>query len=301
VTQRIFNDKKFDAVGTKNQEIQSTLIIPSGETRVIGGLVRQDRNESRSGVPGLVKLPIVGPWLFGKYNRPAEQNGRSMLLIFLTPTIISDKPTQTLKYKGRIVTRGDEDQEASLEEPAVAPTASDTWLAPIDNTEKRGTQDASQLMPRSKRRWEASEAQSGQGQVESLATPTPESSVPEPEKPEVEAESATERFQDVKRMAISETQTTGAQAMMVRLTGPSGALTGSTSTGGAASAQPAPQAAAAHAQQAAGGAQSPQPSQPGVSGPVRWTPRPSITPRSGLATPPAWGSRGNPPRPETRY
>jgi type II secretory pathway component GspD/PulD (secretin) len=234
VTQRIFNDKKFDAVGTKNQQIQSTLIIPSGDTRVIGGLVRQDRNESRSGVPGLVKIPVLGPLLFGKYDSPAEQNGRQMLLIFLTPTIISDKPTDTLKYKGRTVTS--EDEVAQNEEPEVSPTQSDSWLVPL--------KPAGLPQPVARR------TNLGEPAVESSQAPgtkaeEPEKKTEEQSSPQAQAESEQSgTFEDIKRIQIKEKVTTGAQPLVPRLGGPSGAMT--TPTSGAPQQQtagPSPQGA----------------------------------------------------------
>jgi type II secretory pathway component GspD/PulD (secretin) len=293
ITQRTFNNAKFDAVGTKNQEIQSTLIIPSGETRVIGGLVRQDRNESRSGVPGLVRLPVVGPWLFGKYDQPAEQNGRQMLLIFLTPTIVADKATETFKYKGRVVTRGDEEEAAAAEPPAVAPTQSDTWLAPV---EPRGV--PKQELPL------AAENNRESGELKPAATtppatPAEEVSAPAPAEtpaPQEETVSDTGGFQDVKRMAISEKATSGAESLMVRLTGPSQAAASSTPSAPAAT--PTPVAVVSPPGRPMYGG--PQAVQPGATGSVRWTPNPSSSGRPFGASAP----RTNmpfPSRSETRY
>lgn len=287
VTQRIFNDKKFDAVGTKNQEIQSTLIIPSGETRVIGGLVRQDRNESRSGVPGLVKLPLLGPLLFGKYDRPAEQNGRQMLLIFLTPTIIADRPTETLKYKGRIVTS----EEKALEEgdlPVVEPTQSDTWLAPLEPAglpQKRGRKQSPLPEPI-------------KHIVSAAAEAPPEASSPEQDA--LLSPGSQSKFEEVKRVTIADTASTGPEALMVRLGGPTGALAGGASAG-APAASPTPGApqpgVAQRAPAGAPGAPGVYSQQPGV---VRWTPRPDQQRPVG-ATPPIQPGRPFPPRPETRY
>jgi len=292
ITQRTFNNAKFDAVGTKNQEIQSTLIIPSGETRVIGGLVRQDRNESRSGVPGLVRLPVVGPWLFGKYDQPAEQNGRQMLLIFLTPTIVADKAIETFKYKGRVVTGGDE-QEAAAEPPAVAPTQSDTWLAPM---EPRGVpkQELSLAVENTREGGKLKPAA-----TTPVSTPAEEISAPYPAEapaPHEEVVSDTGGFQDVKRMAISEKATSGAESLMVRLTGPRQAAAGSTPS--APATPPTPAAMVSPPSRPMHGGQ--QAVQPGAPGPVRWTPNPSSSGRPLGASAPGTGMP-LPSRSETRY
>ncbi|MGB9691481.1 MAG: type II secretion system protein GspD, partial [Candidatus Sumerlaeaceae bacterium] len=298
VTQRIFNDRKFDAVGTKNQEIQSTLMIPSGETRVIGGLVRQDRNESRSGIPGLVKLPLVGPLLFGKYDRPAEQNGRQMLLIFLTPTIIADKPTETLKYKGRIVTS--DEQVAVSEEPNVTPTESDTWLAPLEPHGVPPKTKLGKFAEKDERQLQTTPA--SETEQVALEPPPAESAQREEAQPTHLSQA---NMQDVKRIAISESSTTGAQALMARITGPSGALTGP--AGGqvpAAAAAAKPGTDSRSISPAPTPAVSGQQTRPGMrTSQVGWTPRPPGGTTGGLATPPPWRQRETqiPPRGETRY
>ena len=98
-----FNGQNFTGVGSNNQELDTNLWIPSGETRVIGGLIADSKSETKSGIPGLIKIPVIGPALFGSYNRPADANRRRNLLIFLTPTIVEEKVGGTLKYKGHIV------------------------------------------------------------------------------------------------------------------------------------------------------------------------------------------------------
>jgi type II secretory pathway component GspD/PulD (secretin) len=211
VTKRQYAGQNYDAVGTKNQEIQSTLIVPSGETRVIGGLVRQDRNESKSGVPGLIKIPLLGPLLFGKYDKPEEQNGRGMLLIFLTPTILAEKPADMLKYKGEVV--ADENAVVSTDAfTTPGATLSDTYIEPIPPANI----PASAYMPA---RPETRPAR----RVASRELPIPE---PDEEQEELEA-----GMQELKKVRIQENITTGPQAMVPRIPGPSGALTGTSAAG----------------------------------------------------------------------
>lgn len=100
IVTRIFNGQSFDGVGKNTQELDTQLIIPSGETRVIGGLIADQKSETRQGIPGLMKIPVIGPALFGSYNRPADNNRRRNLLIFLTPTIVEETASNMVKYKG---------------------------------------------------------------------------------------------------------------------------------------------------------------------------------------------------------
>ncbi|MCX7017303.1 MAG: hypothetical protein NTW86_32865, partial [Candidatus Sumerlaeota bacterium] len=80
--------QKSDLLGTNDQEIDTVLLIPSGETRVLGGFIRHQKTQTKFGVPGLRDLPLVGP-LFGSYS-DSEQD--RTLLFFLTPTIVEEKP-----------------------------------------------------------------------------------------------------------------------------------------------------------------------------------------------------------------
>lgn len=73
--------------GTDKKEANTNVIIKDGETIVIGGMYKITTNDSESGVPGLMKIPILG-WLF-KSNKTTSST--SELLIFITPRIV-EKP-----------------------------------------------------------------------------------------------------------------------------------------------------------------------------------------------------------------
>jgi general secretion pathway protein D len=64
--------------------VSSAVAVQSGETIVLGGLTRETTSRSRSGIPGLVDLPIVGP-IFGSTT---DNVGRSELLVLITPRIV---------------------------------------------------------------------------------------------------------------------------------------------------------------------------------------------------------------------
>ena len=79
---------RVSALGTpssKKAEAKTNVIIKNGETVVIGGILKTNRNESSAGVPGLKNIPILR-WLFGK-ERTTEDSGE--LLIFITPRIVT--------------------------------------------------------------------------------------------------------------------------------------------------------------------------------------------------------------------
>jgi general secretion pathway protein D len=67
-------------------EVVNHVVIPDGSTGIIGGLLREGKNRTTSGAPGLSDIPMLG-WLFrNKVNARSKQN----LVILLTPHIIKE-------------------------------------------------------------------------------------------------------------------------------------------------------------------------------------------------------------------
>jgi type IV pilus assembly protein PilQ len=75
------------AINTR--EAKTELLVNSGDTIVIGGIVKQDKSWSESRVPFLSKIPGLG-WLFKSRQ---VRDDKSELLIFLSPTIMKDGKT----------------------------------------------------------------------------------------------------------------------------------------------------------------------------------------------------------------
>lgn len=65
----------------------TTVLVPDGETAVIGGLLRVNATKEKRGVPGISKIPILG-WLF-KSSTKTKSNKE--LMIFITPKILDQK------------------------------------------------------------------------------------------------------------------------------------------------------------------------------------------------------------------
>ena len=68
------------------REVETQVLINSGETIVIGGLIKDYKQESDIGVPWLSKIPILG-WFF---NRDTTDITKIELLVFITATIIDE-------------------------------------------------------------------------------------------------------------------------------------------------------------------------------------------------------------------
>jgi general secretion pathway protein D len=65
--------------------VSTQVAVQSGETVLLGGLIKDNRFDSKSGVPYLEKIPGLG-WLFGANNR---SRGRTELIVLITPRVIS--------------------------------------------------------------------------------------------------------------------------------------------------------------------------------------------------------------------
>jgi type IV pilus assembly protein PilQ len=70
--------------GTDKKEATTDIIIKDGETIVIGGIYKINTFKQTTGIPGLMKIPILG-WLFKKYHDEVTTNE---LLIFITPRVV---------------------------------------------------------------------------------------------------------------------------------------------------------------------------------------------------------------------
>ncbi len=77
------------------------MLIPSGNTLVMGGLVNDNSTKGNTKVPILGDIPLLG-WLFRSETK--TQNKKN-LIIFVTPTIVQDEdfqPTETDFLKTKI-------------------------------------------------------------------------------------------------------------------------------------------------------------------------------------------------------
>lgn len=72
---------------TNKREIKTTVLADDGETIVLGGLIRDDLQVTRSKVPLLGDIPVLGRLFSSESQSRVKRN----LLVFLRPTIILDK------------------------------------------------------------------------------------------------------------------------------------------------------------------------------------------------------------------
>jgi len=66
------------------RSVKTEIAVQSGETVLLGGLIRGDETHSKAGLPGLSRIPVLGQ-LFGSTKKT---NNRTELIVLITPTVI---------------------------------------------------------------------------------------------------------------------------------------------------------------------------------------------------------------------
>ena len=72
------------------RSMKSRIAVQSGQTAILGGLIRDNKDNSRNGIPLLVDIPVLG-YLFGTTEKNKE---RTELIVLLTPRVMENM-TQT--------------------------------------------------------------------------------------------------------------------------------------------------------------------------------------------------------------
>lgn len=70
-----------------NRSIKTEVAVQSGETLVLGGLIKTTETNSKGGVPGLSRIPFLG----GLFGRSKNDGSREELLVLITPHVIRDE------------------------------------------------------------------------------------------------------------------------------------------------------------------------------------------------------------------
>ncbi len=71
-------------ISIDNNELETTVVVPDGQTIVLGGVFKNETSETINKVPLLGDLPVMGPLFRNKEN----QAEKTELLIFITPKLV---------------------------------------------------------------------------------------------------------------------------------------------------------------------------------------------------------------------
>lgn len=69
------------------RKVRSSVAVASGQTVLLAGLISDSQTKSRSGIPGLDQIPVIGEAVFGQTENQVK---RTELIIFIRPQIIRD-------------------------------------------------------------------------------------------------------------------------------------------------------------------------------------------------------------------
>jgi len=72
--------------GIRSRQVSSQLTLAPGTTLTLAGLIQNNKEWTRQGVPGLMHIPLLG-YLF---SHKAQTNQRTSIVVFVTPTVLND-------------------------------------------------------------------------------------------------------------------------------------------------------------------------------------------------------------------
>jgi general secretion pathway protein D len=75
------------AVATTTRKIKTAIVVDSGDTAVLGGLMKDELSDNTTKIPILGDIPILG-WLF---KSTKKDTAKSNLVVFITPKIIRNE------------------------------------------------------------------------------------------------------------------------------------------------------------------------------------------------------------------
>ena len=78
------NELQFGAPVISTREAQTFLFVRDGQTTVIGGLIDHQTEHTRSGIPLLINIPLLG----GLFGTTHNTSSNSELFLFLTPHVV---------------------------------------------------------------------------------------------------------------------------------------------------------------------------------------------------------------------
>jgi general secretion pathway protein D len=83
------------------RKAETSVVVHSGETLIIGGIIAESTNDDKEGVPYLMDLPVLGPLFRGTDTR----RRRVELIILITPFVVRDRDearTVTEDFRRRV-------------------------------------------------------------------------------------------------------------------------------------------------------------------------------------------------------
>ncbi len=80
------NSSGIDSPTIQQRKIKSTVSVRDGETIALGGLIRETQSYTKSGIPLVKDIPLIGV----AFSTTSNVTRRTELIILLTPRVIND-------------------------------------------------------------------------------------------------------------------------------------------------------------------------------------------------------------------
>jgi general secretion pathway protein D len=77
----------IDSPTIQKREITTSAVVQSGETIVLGGLIKEENDNNVSGIPWFGQLPVIGPL----FSTTARNKDRTELIVLLTPRVVNSR------------------------------------------------------------------------------------------------------------------------------------------------------------------------------------------------------------------
>jgi len=88
-----------------DRRVKSSIMVPGGQTVLLAGLIQEQQNGERAGIPGLEAIPFLGEAFTPSNTRGTN---RTELIIFIRPQVIRDSvDASTVAEELRAKIRGD--------------------------------------------------------------------------------------------------------------------------------------------------------------------------------------------------
>jgi general secretion pathway protein D len=69
------------------RSVQTLLAVPSGQTMIMGGLIRETKQNTSAGLPLISRIPVLG----GLFGNQDLKNDRTELVLFITPRVVESE------------------------------------------------------------------------------------------------------------------------------------------------------------------------------------------------------------------
>ncbi len=91
----------IDSPTIQKRTAESTVTVKSGETIILAGLIKEEKNKSTEGLPLLAQIPLIG----GLFGTQSWGDNRTELILLITPRVLTDTQDAaaiTEEYRSRI-------------------------------------------------------------------------------------------------------------------------------------------------------------------------------------------------------